>query len=698
MPRLNDHRYPLTGTTLFSDQTNKISRVPSNQNAPKSRNPSEASATGAGENMLQTGRRRSSSEPQRMAWPPRNEDTLARPATRSSYMDPVEEESSRAAATRQPASTLEPAPQPPAGLSAPAAEAAGPGPGMLRRASVAFGSAIRLNNKRTSATADPSGAPLIDPNKEYESQLVDILDVVDPEVATLSTLTNVQNSLFIPDLGPLFNRRPTYTLSRRPSDSTVAPLDPLARHSTIHEDDATSTGEKDESRPSETDEDRPSMTRSNTLSTITSTVSESRYAVKPKGFSFDGWSAQDKAEINDHVRHQLHSRRSKFKRSWRGFLKYISRPLGLFVFVYATLITLFGLAWVLFLIGKSQIYMLAKGAFVSLDRQNTDFTPGWINVGGRRDYIINVIDNVLVALFAVIGDGLAPFRAVDTYHMIFIAHYHHLTWRLRKEKALPKLQDENDLPSKRPANFDIEASADAAAIAARSEEKEELTVLTPKQQRKLQHHQDKFSKSHTFYKPHETETHHAFPLRLLVAVVVLLDCHSLFQIALGTCTWAISYHVRPFALTTVILCCSISCNIAAGITITVGDRLTRKKDVIERIFRQELTEHAIRKLEKRKAKERNRNRELEASHAGGGGGVDTVPEESEPNTPGLTPSRAGNPMEDAAKGGRPPVPKLRVVSAENSLPATPGESSSSIQNTPMMERSRPVERTVYEGT
>ena len=82
----------------------------------------------------------------------------------------------------------------------------------------------------------------------------------------------------------------------------------------------------------------------------------------------------------------------------KAFGKYVRKPLGFLVTLYATLITLFGLAWVLFLIG-------------------------WIYVGTKQLYVINVIDYVLVALFAVVGDGMAPFRAVDTYHMIFIAHY-----------------------------------------------------------------------------------------------------------------------------------------------------------------------------------------------------------------------------------------------------------------------------------
>ena len=174
--------------------------------------------------------------------------------------------------------------------------------------------------------------------------------------------------------------------------------------------------------------------------------------------------------------------------------------------------------------------------------------------------------------------------------MCFIAHYHHLTWRLRRERSLPELHNRSDLPPAQPGN-----NADI--------EKQEFSVLSAEQQKKLEHHQKKFSKSHSFYKPHETTTHQAFSLRLLVAIVVLLDCHSLLQISLGACTWGIDYHTRPFAITTVILCCSIACNITAGILISVGDHRSRKKDVIEKMFRQQLTEEAIQKVERKKRKE-----------------------------------------------------------------------------------------------
>ncbi|KAL9617733.1 MAG: hypothetical protein Q9160_007507 [Pyrenula sp. 1 TL-2023] len=504
------------------------------------------------------GRRRSTSAPQRPQWLEAPSNDLTRQTTApSTPMPPVVED----VPYEHPQT-----PEPPSesGL-APASS-----PGRFRRASNAALS--RFSRPRASSAQTPA--------HEYDAEVVDLLDVVDPEVATLSTLTNVQNSLFIPDLGRWINRRPTYELSRRPTEvSQIERADagkqavgiqtiPSRTGTPVSRFDTAPTQPEQPDQPEKAgDEVEHTDSRVTRTTSISSTMSESRYAVLPHGVVLTGWSQEDISELNDHVRHQLHSRRAKFKRRMRGFGKYVRRPLGFFVTLYATLITLFGLAWVLFLIG-------------------------WINVGGRQLYIINIIDNVLVALFAIMGDGLAPFRAVDTYHMIFIAHYHHLTWRLRREKSLPKLENENDLPADRPASADIEAGM--------TEEKHEYSVLTPKQQDKLAHHQAKFAKSHTFYRPHETTTHYAFPLRLLVAVVVLLDCHSLLQIALGTCTWSISYHVRPFALTTVILCCSISVNIAAGITISVGDRMTRKKDVIEQHFRQGLTDHALTKMEKKK--------------------------------------------------------------------------------------------------
>ncbi|PHH67437.1 hypothetical protein CDD81_49 [Ophiocordyceps australis] len=468
--------------------------------------------------------------------------------------------------------------------------------------------------------------------QEVDEELVDWLDIIDPEVQTLSTLTNVQNSLFVPDLGNWLNRRPTYVLSQpdKAALNKFAAAEGLRRPS-----DALSPPEQTGLPPVAEEERPPRMQRSDT---ITSRLTDSHYAALPHGKTLEGWSAADKWELDDHVRHMLHSRRARFKRRMKGFGQYVRRPLGFLVTLYATLITLFGLAWVLFLIG-------------------------WIYVGEKQVYAIHVIDSVLVALFAIMGDGLAPFRAVDTYHMFFVVRY---TRMMEKARAPPKEKKKRRLcfwkRSKSPdVRHDTESSdalkprpfADAQASQqdqprgssadadsdlgnanaieqAKSEDNEpqtpdnadaDLTLeegklesdqdfypLTEKQQKSFVHHQTKLAKSHSFYKPHETFTHHSFPLAYLIAIVLLLDFHSCLQISLGACTWGIDYHHRPFALTTVILCVSITANLTAGLVIMIGDRKTRKKDVMKLLNRQELTDDAIKSIEHKRKKDHKKGK------------------------------------------------------------------------------------------
>jgi hypothetical protein len=159
---------------------------------------------------------------------------------------------------------------------------------------------------------------------------------------------------------------------------------------------------------------------------------------------------------------------------------------------------------------------------------------------------------------------------------------------------LPKLSDKNDLPAPQALDPDLEAQF---------QREKEAPVLTEEQQKKLIHHQMKYHKSHTFYRPHETPTHRAFPLDLLIVITCLLDCHSMLQMALGGTTWGIYYKVRPPALTATILSCSLSCNITAGILISVGARRTRKVEEVEKRLRQALTEEAMARIKKERREE-----------------------------------------------------------------------------------------------
>jgi hypothetical protein len=67
---------------------------------------------------------------------------------------------------------------------------------------------------------------------------------------------------------------------------------------------------------------RPQMERTHS---ITSVMTDSHYAVLPHGVSLEGWSDEDKEALDDHVRHMMHSKRSKFKQRMVAFGKYIQK-------------------------------------------------------------------------------------------------------------------------------------------------------------------------------------------------------------------------------------------------------------------------------------------------------------------------------------------------------------------------------------
>ena len=67
---------------------------------------------------------------------------------------------------------------------------------------------------------------------------------------------------------------------------------------------------------------RPAPERSHSISSV---MTESHYAVLPHGINLEGWTEEDKEDLDDYVRHMLHSKRSKFKQRMRAFGKYLSK-------------------------------------------------------------------------------------------------------------------------------------------------------------------------------------------------------------------------------------------------------------------------------------------------------------------------------------------------------------------------------------
>ncbi|CAE6347069.1 unnamed protein product [Rhizoctonia solani] len=339
----------------------------------------------------------------------------------------------------------------------------------------AVGSALSLHSRDNL----PPGSTLTEPELHHHDDVVEHLSVIDNHISTVSNLSNVSNTIIIPNL-PIYNRRPVVTLP------------------TLAEDDG--TAEK-------------------------------------------GKSAKD--NLDRHVEDVLTNRR-KIKRALTGFWDYIKTPMGFISFVYGFLCAFWGAAIVIFLVKIINLH-------------NEDRQGFWVEISSQ-------IEN---ALFTVTGIGLIPWRVIDTYRIAKIWHYRQVTRRLRRNAKLPALIDGNDLPD--PVynpNY--------------------VHVLSDKQQEDLHYQQQKFMASQTWYRPHETETHKAFPIKTALFICLFIDFNSVFQCMLCGCMWGLNRFERPAWTTGTLIPASFLCGIAAGVLIWRGGNQTKKVKEVEQRLREAL--------------------------------------------------------------------------------------------------------------
>lgn len=309
----------------------------------------------------------------------------------------------------------------------------GVGPGGIGGAPITSSASTgRRRGASTSSrhSAQPSSTDILPPgvnnprSEAYDARVHDLLDVIDPEIQVLNTLGDVQNSFFIPYTG-FFDRTRKIQLTKAPCYEHPAVEDAdgggtSTATGTSAEQQQGSTPQKQLSRrtatkggkdleklaaaaltsgkegkgpsktsaaPTEVDEDGNVEEPSLPVDTDTTVVGEDtvvkgKYFILPSSLvDMSDWTEQEKADLDDYVRHLLHSRKEKARRSWRGFKKYVKTPLGCFVTIYASLLTFWGAAWVLFLIG-------------------------WIPAGDRQAYFVEICDQILVALFCLTGREL----------------------------------------------------------------------------------------------------------------------------------------------------------------------------------------------------------------------------------------------------------------------------------------------------
>ncbi|KAG8943407.1 hypothetical protein FRC00_011171 [Tulasnella sp. 408] len=117
-------------------------------------------------------------------------------------------------------------------------------------------------------------------------------------------------------------------------------------------------------------------------------------------------------------------------------------------------------------------------------------------------------------------------------------------------------------------------------------------VLTDEQQDELHYQQLKFQQSQTWYRPHATETHRAFPINTGLLICLLIDLNSVFQvdeqIMLCGVMWGLNRFTRPAWTTGTLIPASFLCGIAASIFIWRGGAKTKKTEQVESKLREAL--------------------------------------------------------------------------------------------------------------
>ncbi|BEI84861.1 hypothetical protein CcaverHIS002_0502620 [Cutaneotrichosporon cavernicola] len=445
---------------------------------------------------------------------------------------------------------------------------------------------VRLSSEDGHGAGTPrrrrrANTEVISESRELDDDAIGLLDCVDLEVSTLNHLQNVTNGIMFPNIPQLWTRRPTLVIPSTPSEHSLEThVGGEGQDDNILPPPVTAT-RKPRSRAGtltrmfvkETPQ-RPTLASQADVSPPTSEAGSVRGArtqerdqrdqmgefvpLQPipayKGKEYDEESSGDESEtteehnLDKHLRKLLvrQERKEKLKAALKGLWAYLKTPMGVVTAIYGFLVVFWGAAIVLFLLG-------------------------WIPTSSRntQDIWIEISSQVVNGLFTVTGVGLIPWRAIDTYRMSVIWTLRKRFQRRCKKLGLPPVQDPDDLP-------------DPTTLPGYE------NVLTKEEHDRLVDQQTKFAKSQTWYRPHATATHRAFPMSLALWNTILMDGNSFFQCLLCGCMWGMNRHKRPPWTTGSLIPLSFLCGIGAAVLIWQGGKRTKKTAVVEDKLRKAL--------------------------------------------------------------------------------------------------------------
>ncbi|KAF5390679.1 hypothetical protein D9757_002701 [Collybiopsis confluens] len=237
-------------------------------------------------------------------------------------------------------------------------------------------------------------AALSDEPEDHHDDIVEHLDVIDPQVATACNLTNAANAILIPPLSFIPLRKPSLLLSPPPVDTA---REGLKSGRPIHED---SLDQHVDDVMRRRDKVRRTLKGvwSFLIGVIQITCANGYKLIRDSAWCMQLLFKQVVTTI-DNTSPQI------------------------FTGIYGFLVVFWGAAIVFFLL-----------KIINFHNANT------------QGFWVEVSSQVVNGLFTVTGIGLIPFRVLDTYRISRIYSYKRRTKELRRKSGLPQLLDEDDLP------------------------------------------------------------------------------------------------------------------------------------------------------------------------------------------------------------------------------------------------------------
>ncbi|OCH92936.1 hypothetical protein OBBRIDRAFT_802282 [Obba rivulosa] len=270
-----------------------------------------------------------------------------------------------------------------------------------------------------------------------------------------------------------------------------------------------------------------------------------RQRQKDAGSAEKGQALEEDDEdlLDQHVEDVLR-KRDRLRRVMQGVWSFLKTPLGVSLFFRNVITAIYGFLVVFW--GTGIVFFLAK--FIDL---HNSITQGfWVELC----------------------------QQVET-GIVKIWRYKRRIAKLRRKAGLPELYDPDDLPD---PVYD----------------ENYVHVLTEEEQMDLHYQQHKFMESQTWYRPHGTETHRAFPIKfsngcsklysIALWICVMNDLNSFFQCLLSGTMWGLDRFARPAWTTATTLPAAFIAGIAAAVLIWWGGRKTKRTEEVERRLRMAL--------------------------------------------------------------------------------------------------------------